>query len=79
MELAAARKILDLIQQGKLATRFKAADIHGRNLGGLRNSPLVKNALLLLQEFGWAVMDRRGVGNGRPKEDWIIHPNILKG
>jgi Protein of unknown function (DUF3987) len=79
MELAAARKILDLIQQGKLTTRFKAADIHGRNLGGLRNSPLVKNALLLLQEFGWAVMDRRGVGNGRPKEDWIIHPNILKG
>lgn len=78
MELAAARKILDLIQQGKLNTRFKAADIHGPNLGGLRNSSLVKNALHLLEEYGWAFLQRRVIGNGRPKEDWIIHPNVLR-
>lgn len=78
IELAAARKILDLVQKGKLGTRFKAADIYGNSLGGLKNSRHVTDALQLLKDLRWAALDRRTPPNGRPSEDWVIHPNIQK-
>lgn len=76
IEMATARKILTLVKNRKLDERFKACEIYGNGIGGLTNSRQVRDALYLLQELGWAVLDKSSSFNGRPTEDWIIHPNV---
>lgn len=72
-----AEIILGLIRQKKLPQRFKAQDIYHQGLGGLSDSGRVRNALNLLQDYGWAISIKEGNGPGRYHEFWIAHPSVL--
>lgn len=69
--------ILGLIRQKRLPQRFKAQDIYHQGLGGLADSGRVRNALDLLQDYGWVISIKEGSGSGRYHEFWITHPSIL--
>lgn len=77
-EVADARKILELIQCKKLPARFKQADIYRNNLGGIRESGRVTNALHLLQDLGCVAAEKIQGVTGRPSEYWIVHPKLLE-
>ncbi len=69
--------ILGLIRQKRLPQRFKAQDIYHQGMGGLSDSLRVRNALDLLQDYGWVISTKDGSGPGRPHEFWIAHPSVL--
>jgi hypothetical protein len=71
-----ARKIMKLIQQKKIESRFKAVDIYSRNLSGLRSPERVNAGLQVLKEAGWIALDRRKGTIGRPSEEWVSHPSL---
>ena len=72
-----AEIILGLIRQKRLPQRFKAQDIYHQGLGGLSDSGRVRNALDLLQDYGWVISTKEKSGPGRHPEFWIAHPNVL--
>ncbi len=72
-----AEIILGLIRQKRLPQRFKAQDIYHQGLGGLSDSGRVRNALALLQDYGWIISMKEGSGSGRYHEFWIAHPSVL--
>lgn len=78
VEFADARKILELVRQKKIPSRFKAADIYRNNLGGIRECLRVSNALALLQDLGCAAQEKVYNGIGKPSEFWVIHPKLLE-
>jgi putative DNA primase/helicase len=72
-----AEIILGLIRQKKLPQQFKAQDIYHQGLGGLSDSGRVRNALALLQDYGWIISMKEGSGSGRYHEFWIAHSSVL--
>lgn len=72
-----AEIILGLIRQKRLPQRFKAQNIYHQGLGGLSDSGRVRNALDLLQDYGWVISTKERSGQGRHPEFWIAHPSVL--
>lgn len=72
-----AEIILELIRRKRLPQRFKAQDIYHQGLGGLSDSGRVRDALDLLQDYGWMISTKVKGARGRDNEFWIAHPSIL--
>lgn len=75
-EMADARKIIELIRKKKLPARFKQSDIYRNNLGGMRDTSKVGDALMLLQNEKYVVKERILTAT-KPAEFWIVHPKLL--
>lgn len=73
-----AKTIICLLKEKRLSDHFKAADIYRNGLGGLSDSVKVKEALELLQEYGWIALEQVRSKNGRPSEFWILNPRAFE-
>lgn len=74
LEVIDAKTILNLTCNKRLPERFKAQDIYRQGLGGLKDSPRVRNALELLRESNWVALEKIRGATGAPSEFWIINP-----
>lgn len=73
-----AQMILELLKQKRLSSKFKGQDIYHQGLGGLSDSTRVREALILLQDYGWIISEKIQGRTGRQHEFWHLHPRAFE-
>jgi len=68
----AAKKVIQLVIDGKLPSTFKLGELQRKNLAGLKGDHANK-ALEMLEMYGWARLEIMAT-SGRPSTICTIHP-----
>lgn len=76
-QMPAAQYLLNKIKQGKLTDGFTARDVARCKWAMLNEYNSVKEALLILEDFGW-LRRMEDKSTGRPTTRYLIHPSIVK-
>jgi len=67
-----ARKVIQLVIDGKLSSTFKLGELQRKTLSGLKGEQ-ANGALEMLEMYGWAMLKTEATG-GRPSTVCTIHP-----
>lgn len=77
-ELDGAYILLKYIRQGKLKDPFTIRDVYRKGWAGLRNRDSIQQAIELLDEYHYVMIDDYRPTVGRPSKDIYINPKTLK-
>jgi len=72
--VGSAKKVIQQVVNGKLASPFKLGDLQRKNLAGLKGEQ-AKAALELLEQYGWIKMHIQANPRGKPTEEYTLHPH----
>jgi len=73
----AACKVIAMVADKHLPYSFNVGELQRKKLSGLMDAAQVKQALMLLETYGWAQTEIRQTG-GRPATIWHMHPETKK-
>ena len=77
-ELDGAYTLLKHIRAGKLKDPFTTREVQRKNWAGLRDRDSIQQAIELLDEYHYVMIDDFKPTNGRPSKDIFINPKTLK-
>jgi putative DNA primase/helicase len=76
-EVSAAESIIKKIRSGALASPFVSWQVWRPGWAGLSDRQVVTEALQLLVDYSWLVINRKDTG-GRPSDEYEVNPEVLK-